>query len=148
MISSSFYRLDAQRMVQSPCSTALSSKSYPSAPLNMLWLCAEYPDLCIQQPPSCPACAMQTSLMPCCWTARAPALCRTGIIFALFLNTMGGAFDNAKKMVETGVHGGKGSETHKATVTGAPAQLNALVSIPIMPCHMTHHCMMLLQETL
>ena len=51
---------------------------------------------------------------------------------------MGGAFDNAKKMVETGVHGGKGSETHKATVTGAAAKVNlALVSAPIRDGHDT-----------
>ena len=37
---------------------------------------------------------------------------------ALFLNTSGGAWDNAKKYVESGAHGGKGSETHKAAVTG------------------------------
>jgi inorganic pyrophosphatase len=41
-----------------------------------------------------------------------------GILMALFLNTAGGAWDNAKKYVETGAHGGKGSETHKAAVTG------------------------------
>lgn len=41
-----------------------------------------------------------------------------GILMALFLNTAGGAWDNAKKYVETGAHGGKGSEAHKASVTG------------------------------
>ena len=41
-----------------------------------------------------------------------------GILMALFLNTAGGAWDNAKKYVETGAYGGKGSETHKAAVTG------------------------------
>ena len=41
-----------------------------------------------------------------------------GILMALFLNTAGGAWDNAKKYVETGAHGGKGSEAHKAAVTG------------------------------
>ena len=40
-----------------------------------------------------------------------------GILMALFLNTAGGAWDNAKKYVETGAHGGKGSEAHKAAVT-------------------------------
>lgn len=45
-------------------------------------------------------------------------LCCLGILMALFLNTAGGAWDNAKKYVETGAHGGKGSETHKAAVTG------------------------------
>lgn len=42
----------------------------------------------------------------------------TGILMALFLNNSGGAWDNSKKYVETGAAGGKGSETHKATVTG------------------------------
>jgi inorganic pyrophosphatase len=42
----------------------------------------------------------------------------TGILMALFLNNSGGAWDNAKKYVETGAFGGKGSEAHKAAVTG------------------------------
>lgn len=42
----------------------------------------------------------------------------TGILMALFLNNGGGAWDNAKKYIETGMHGGKGSEAHKAAVTG------------------------------
>lgn len=42
----------------------------------------------------------------------------TGILMALFLNTAGGAWDNAKKYIECGSHGGKGSESHKAAVTG------------------------------
>ncbi|GAB4815525.1 hypothetical protein N2152v2_002571, partial [Parachlorella kessleri] len=41
-----------------------------------------------------------------------------GILMALFLNTAGGAWDNAKKYIESGAHGGKGSDTHKAAVTG------------------------------
>ncbi|MBI4441393.1 sodium-translocating pyrophosphatase [Candidatus Woesearchaeota archaeon] len=41
-----------------------------------------------------------------------------GILLALMLNNAGGAWDNAKKYVETGVHGGKGSDTHKAVVVG------------------------------
>jgi len=42
----------------------------------------------------------------------------TGVLMALFLNTAGGAWDNAKKFIESGVHGGKGSDAHKAAVTG------------------------------
>jgi K(+)-stimulated pyrophosphate-energized sodium pump len=41
-----------------------------------------------------------------------------GILMATFLNNSGGAWDNAKKFIETGAHGGKGSETHKAAVVG------------------------------
>jgi K(+)-stimulated pyrophosphate-energized sodium pump len=42
----------------------------------------------------------------------------TGILMALILNNGGGAWDNAKKYIESGVHGGKGSEAHKAAVIG------------------------------
>ena len=41
-----------------------------------------------------------------------------GVLVALFLNNAGGAWDNAKKYVETGKLGGKGSDTHKAAVVG------------------------------
>ena len=42
----------------------------------------------------------------------------TGILMALFLDIAGGAWDNAKKYIEDGHHGGKNSEAHKASVTG------------------------------
>jgi inorganic pyrophosphatase len=42
----------------------------------------------------------------------------SGVLQALFLNTAGGAWDNAKKYIESGVFGGKGSDAHKAAVTG------------------------------
>jgi inorganic pyrophosphatase len=42
----------------------------------------------------------------------------TGVLLAIFLNTAGGAWDNAKKYIERGTHGGKGSDAHKAAVTG------------------------------
>ena len=42
----------------------------------------------------------------------------TGILLALILNNSGGAWDNAKKYIESGAHGGKGSEAHKAAVIG------------------------------
>ncbi|MBS3166212.1 sodium-translocating pyrophosphatase [Candidatus Woesearchaeota archaeon] len=41
-----------------------------------------------------------------------------GILLALLLNNAGGAWDNAKKYIETGAHGGKGSDAHKAAVVG------------------------------
>jgi K(+)-stimulated pyrophosphate-energized sodium pump len=42
----------------------------------------------------------------------------TGVLMAVFLSNSGGAWDNAKKLVEDGVHGGKGSDAHAATVIG------------------------------
>ena len=41
-----------------------------------------------------------------------------GVLMAVFLANSGGAWDNAKKLVEEGLHGGKGSEAHAATVIG------------------------------
>jgi K(+)-stimulated pyrophosphate-energized sodium pump len=41
-----------------------------------------------------------------------------GVLMAVFLANSGGAWDNAKKLVEDGVHGGKGSDAHAATVIG------------------------------
>jgi K(+)-stimulated pyrophosphate-energized sodium pump len=41
-----------------------------------------------------------------------------GLLLALFMANAGGAWDNAKKMIEDGLYGGKGSEAHKASVTG------------------------------
>ena len=42
----------------------------------------------------------------------------TGVLMALFMANAGGAWDNAKKLIEGGAHGGKGSEPHKAAVVG------------------------------
>ena len=42
----------------------------------------------------------------------------SGFLLAIFMANSGGAWDNAKKYVELGNHGGKGSEAHKAAVTG------------------------------
>jgi len=42
----------------------------------------------------------------------------TGFLLAIFMANAGGAWDNAKKYIEAGNHGGKGSDAHKAAVTG------------------------------
>lgn len=42
----------------------------------------------------------------------------TGVLMALFMANAGGAWDNAKKLIEGGLHGGKGSEPHMAAVVG------------------------------
>ena len=42
----------------------------------------------------------------------------SGFLLAIFMSNSGGAWDNAKKYIESGVHGGKGSEQHKAAVVG------------------------------
>ena len=42
----------------------------------------------------------------------------TGVMLAIFMSNSGGAWDNAKKYVEDGHHGGKGSDTHHAAVVG------------------------------
>ena len=42
----------------------------------------------------------------------------TGFVLAIFMANSGGAWDNAKKFIEEGNHGGKGSDVHKATVVG------------------------------
>ena len=42
----------------------------------------------------------------------------TGVMMAIFMSNAGGAWDNAKKYIENGNHGGKGSEAHKAAVVG------------------------------
>jgi K(+)-stimulated pyrophosphate-energized sodium pump len=42
----------------------------------------------------------------------------SGVCLAIFMSNAGGAWDNAKKYIEGGAHGGKGSEAHKSAVTG------------------------------
>jgi K(+)-stimulated pyrophosphate-energized sodium pump len=42
----------------------------------------------------------------------------TGFVLAIFLANSGGAWDNAKKYIEEGHHGGKGSDAHKAAIIG------------------------------
>ncbi len=42
----------------------------------------------------------------------------SGVLMAIFMSNAGGAWDNAKKYIEAGAHGGKGSDAHKASVVG------------------------------
>ena len=42
----------------------------------------------------------------------------TGVLMAIFMSNAGGAWDNAKKYIESGEPGGKGSDAHKAAVVG------------------------------
>ena len=42
----------------------------------------------------------------------------SGVMMAIFMSNSGGAWDNAKKYIEGGAHGGKGSDAHKASVVG------------------------------
>jgi K(+)-stimulated pyrophosphate-energized sodium pump len=42
----------------------------------------------------------------------------SGVMLAIFMANSGGAWDNAKKLIETGKYGGKGSLAHKASVVG------------------------------
>jgi K(+)-stimulated pyrophosphate-energized sodium pump len=42
----------------------------------------------------------------------------SSLLLALLMSNAGGLWDNAKKLIETGVHGGKGSDAHKAAVVG------------------------------
>lgn len=42
----------------------------------------------------------------------------TGVLMAIMMSNAGGAWDNAKKYIESGAHGGKGADAHKAAVTG------------------------------
>ena len=42
----------------------------------------------------------------------------SGVLMAIMMSNSGGAWDNAKKYIESGAHGGKGSDAHKAAVVG------------------------------
>ncbi len=63
----------------------------------------------------------------------------SGLLFALLMANAGGLWDNAKKLIESGAYGGKGSEAHKAAVIGdtvgdpfkdtAGPSLNTLITV-------------------
>jgi K(+)-stimulated pyrophosphate-energized sodium pump len=48
----------------------------------------------------------------------------TGFVLAVFMANAGGAWDNAKKYIEEGNFGGKGSDNHKATVVGETSSMD------------------------
>ena len=56
-------------------------------------------------------------MFPVCWDCLSADLAADSYL-AIFMANAGGAWDNAKKYVEEGNFGGKGSEVHKATVVG------------------------------
>ena len=79
--------------------------------------------------------ALKEMLIPGIMAVAAPLLCGlllgpaalggllagslvTGVLMAIFMANSGGAWDNAKKYIEEGTHGGKGSSAHKAAVVG------------------------------
>ena len=78
-------------------------------------------------------------LGPECLTGFLGGAIVTGVLFALFMSNAGGLWDNAKKYVEAGNFGGKGSEAHKAAVIGdtvgdpfkdtAGPSLNTLITV-------------------
>ncbi|MCX6612328.1 MAG: sodium-translocating pyrophosphatase, partial [Acidobacteria bacterium] len=65
-----------------------------------------------------PAAADGTPMGACAVAAMLMVGTITGILMATFMNNGGGAWDNAKKYIELGHHGGKGSDAHKASVVG------------------------------
>ncbi len=52
------------------------------------------------------------------WAGSSAGVILSGQLLAVFMASSGGAWDNAKKTIEDGLHGGKGSEAHKASVIG------------------------------
>ena len=60
--------------------------------------------------------ALKEMLVPGIMAVAAPLV--TGVMMAIFMSNAGGAWDNAKKYIEEGNHGGKGSDAHAAAVIG------------------------------
>ena len=70
----------------------------------------------------------------------------TGILMAIFLDTTGGAWDNAKKYVELGNFGGKNSEAHKASIMAIQWVIHSRIQLVSSFCGVlatTHHLMTL-----
>ena len=61
-------------------------------------------------------------VLSCVWIAGVVGMLAeatvSGFLMAIFMSNSGGAWDNAKKYIESGAHGGKGSNQHKAAVVG------------------------------
>ena len=80
----------------------------------------------------------------------------SGVMMSLYMNNAGGAWDNAKKLVETGAFGGKGSEAHKASITGdtvgdpfkdtAGPSLHVLIKLLSTIPLSWHHCLYSLRK--
>ena len=49
----------------------------------------------------------------------------SGVLMAIFMANAGGAWDNAKKYIESGAHGGKGSDAHKARWSATPSAIRS-----------------------
>lgn len=51
----------------------------------------------------------------------------SGVMMAMFMSNAGGAWDNAKKYIEEGNHGGKGSDAHKAPLSATPSAIRSRI---------------------